>query len=738
MITRLFSEENIYALGWTVLHSLWQAFLVALLMGVILLFLQKRSAPVRYWLANGALLLVFLISLLTFFFLKHQTVAGEGSDLILLLEAPSAVTEAESAGFQSWWDRSLAYFELHLPMVVTCWLAGLAFFLLRMLGGLAYLERLRQSGRPVAGDWPARFDHIRRRLAVARPVRLLESALVRTPMVIGVLKPLILLPVGVVNGLSPAEVEAILAHELAHIRRSDYLFNILQSILEALYYFNPSVWWISANIRMERENCCDDLAVAFCGNSLIYAKALVKVEEMSRRAPAFAMAFSTGKNQMLNRVKRILNQSENRSDIMEKLTATFLLLLAIALFSISANRPLDDQQKNQEMYPLADIGQMEWRIAEEVPAAGSLVGRLVKEPLGKLAALPQRALESLLFKDTLPMGKISLNFTRDNGQRLEAKIRDGAITYLKIDGREIPASEYPQYESMLEEVLKNELPPPPAPPSPPRTPLPPVSPASGVVPAPPAPPAPGAVPAPPAPPTPRHFYREDRKVTTGKDEEGNTVILIELGGGEPMKLVFDDSENAVFLDGNLLTEGETVVLEEMNAALNEAVLEREARAALREQELHLRRMEAEHERAAAQAERRAMQEFQREERTLTREQERALREKAVDMERKEREVREKVERELRQQERALAERIEREHIQRQRAGQLQKRLEEEMQADQLITDPDGYRLELSTGYLKINGQKQSDALHRKYLEIYREATGSALTGNSKLEIDKSR
>ena len=252
MITRLFSEENIYALGWTVLHSLWQAFLVALLMGVILLFLQKRSAQVRYWLANGALLLVFLISLLTFFFLKQQTVAGEGGDLILLLEASSAVTETEPAGFQSWWDRFLAYFELHLPMVVTCWLAGLGFFLLRMLGGLAYLERLRQSGRSAAADWQGRFDQIRRRLAVTRPVRLLESALVKTPMAIGVLKPVILMPVGVINGLSPAEVEAILAHELAHIRRSDYLFNIFQSILEVLYYFNPSVWWISANSRMER------------------------------------------------------------------------------------------------------------------------------------------------------------------------------------------------------------------------------------------------------------------------------------------------------------------------------------------------------------------------------------------------------------------------------------------------------------------------------------------------------
>jgi beta-lactamase regulating signal transducer with metallopeptidase domain len=723
MITRLFSEENIYALGWTVLHSLWQAFLVALLMGVILLFLQKRSAPVRYWLANGALLLVFLISLLTFFFLKQQTVAGEGGDLILLLEAPSAVTEMEPAGFQSWWDRFLAYFELHLPMVVTCWLVGLGFFLLRMLGGLAYLERLRQSGRSAAADWQGRFDQIRRRLAVTRPVRLLESALVKTPMAIGVLKPVILMPVGVINGLSPAEVEAILAHELAHIRRSDYLFNIFQSILEVLYYFNPSVWWISANIRMERENCCDDLAVAFCGNSLIYAKALVKVEEMSRRAPAFAMAFSTGKNQMLNRVKRILNQSENRSDIMEKLTATFLLLLAIALFSISANQPLDDRQKNLEVYPLADIEQTAWRAADDASVAGRLVESMVREPLGKLAALPKRALESLLLRDTLPMGRTSLNFTRENGQKLEAKIKDGAITYLKIDGREIPASEYSQYESLLEEVLKNELPsPPPVPPAPGAAPAPPVPPVPSAVP---APPAPSAVPAPPAPPAPRHFYRSGRKVTTGKDKEGNTVITIESGTGEPMELIFDDSEKAVFLDGKLLAEGETVVLEERNAALNEAVLERDARAALREQELRLHRVEAGERRAAAEVERRI------------RDQERELRENRAKLEREEREMRHKLEIERQMQER-LADHIEHLPVRGHGDGQLQKRLEEELLADKLITSPDGYSLELSNESLKINGQQQSDALHRKYLEIYREAAGGALTGKSKLEINKSK
>ena len=129
------------------------------------------------------------------------------------------------------------------------------------------------------------------RIPLRRKVLLLESALVKVPMVIGYFKPMILMPLGAVNNLSAQEVEAILAHELAHVWRNDYLLNILFSFIEVLFYYHPAVWFISANIRSERENCADDLAIQLCGNSLTYAKALVSLQKLNPAVPAFAMPF---------------------------------------------------------------------------------------------------------------------------------------------------------------------------------------------------------------------------------------------------------------------------------------------------------------------------------------------------------------------------------------------------------------------------------------------------------------
>ncbi|MCB0588014.1 MAG: M56 family metallopeptidase, partial [Phaeodactylibacter sp.] len=341
----LLTGEVGYALGWTVVHSLWQAMLIALLLAVVLIGLQRRSANVRYLLANLSMLAILLASVVTFF-IYYQPVA-ESSGAGSIGEGPSGPAEFGGEEAASALGMALegaeAYFEEHLPLILCIWLLGVAFFVLRLLGGIAYVQHLKHyKVAPLAPAWQNRLGQLACRLQLNRPVRLMESALVKAPMAIGYLKPIVLLPIGAINGLTAEQVEAVLAHELAHIYRRDYLFNILQSIIEALYYFNPAVWWISANIRMERENCCDDIAVALCGNSLAYAKALVKIEEASQRAPRMAMALaSRGKGRLLLRVKRILNQPQNKSNIMEKFTATALLLAAILLLSASAGRPAD-------------------------------------------------------------------------------------------------------------------------------------------------------------------------------------------------------------------------------------------------------------------------------------------------------------------------------------------------------------------------------------------------------------
>ncbi len=441
IIHHYISEALIYALGWTVVHTLWQAAGIALLLAGLLPLLQKKSAIIRYWLAYAALVLVFGLAVATFLDLYASARAFSVVEITRLTipDAPHAAI-ADSPPLLQRWQQ---YFDKHLPMFVSLWLLGVAFFVLRLLGGLIYLKRLKTAHTyPVDIHWEELLTYLAQRMAVQRPVMLLESALVQTPVVLGHLKPLILLPVGMVNALSIAQVEAILAHELAHIARHDYLLNVLQSFIEAILYFNPAVWWLSAVIRAEREHCCDDRALQVCDNSFTYAKALLAIQEMHRAAPGLSLAFGGyQKKHLLHRIQRILQQSQNRTNIMEKITATCLLLAAIIGLSINAT----------------------WPHAQHAPAP------------------------DLVVLDTVPKQSTMRYNGKRSTQRIELKVENDKITYLKVDGREIPAEEYPKYQYLVEDIMGDVPPPPPAPERPEA----------------PAPPAPLTPPTPPTPPAPK-------------------------------------------------------------------------------------------------------------------------------------------------------------------------------------------------------------------------------------------
>jgi hypothetical protein len=162
-----------------------------------------------------------------------------------------------------------------LLWVVAIWLVGAMVFWVRMLGGWILTERLRSRlVRRASGEWQQSLDRLKTRLRVSRPVQLLVSSLVQAPVVVGWLRPAVLVPVGALAGLPADQVEALLLHELAHIRRHDYLVNLLQGVVEAILFYHPAVWWISGHIRVERELCCDDIAVAASGDVLARAGGL--------------------------------------------------------------------------------------------------------------------------------------------------------------------------------------------------------------------------------------------------------------------------------------------------------------------------------------------------------------------------------------------------------------------------------------------------------------------------------
>ena len=194
-----------------------------------------------------------------------------------------------------------------MPWLVAAWLAGAIIFWMRLLGGWLAATRLKSTlTHPAPPAWQRTLDGLRMRVRVSAPVRLLVSALVQVPTVVGWLRPVVLMPVGALAGLPAEHVEALLAHELAHIRRHDYLVNILQNVIESLLFYHPAVWWISGHIREERELCCDDAAVEISGDAFSYACALADLA--AARSAHFNPALAANGGSLTERISRLLNQ----------------------------------------------------------------------------------------------------------------------------------------------------------------------------------------------------------------------------------------------------------------------------------------------------------------------------------------------------------------------------------------------------------------------------------------------
>jgi beta-lactamase regulating signal transducer with metallopeptidase domain len=298
MIT-LLNQPWTERLGWTLLHFLWQGILVAALYALARALAGGRiSARGRYTIACASLLTMTVAPALTYWWLGNSGQAARIGDLTDWGARQLAPGVAYSPVTDPW--------QQAMPGIVMAWFAGAAACSLRLLMGFISAAALRRSRHaPVLTEWQQTLDRLIERMHVSRSVRLLATDRVDSPSVIGWLRPVILAPVGVLCGLAPEQVEALLAHELAHVRRHDYLVNVLQGIAESLLFYHPAVWWISNQIRAEREHCCDDLAVAASGDVLVYARALAELESM--RPAHFKAALSANDGSLLRRIRRLTN-----------------------------------------------------------------------------------------------------------------------------------------------------------------------------------------------------------------------------------------------------------------------------------------------------------------------------------------------------------------------------------------------------------------------------------------------
>jgi GWxTD domain-containing protein len=292
-------------LGRTLLHSLWEGAAVAL--GLAAVLCVVRSSRARYAAASIAMVVMLGGLVVTFARLAPE----EPIKIPLTRMGVSSPIPAGPIALPSPSPREPRPMD-QLAWLAPLWIAGVLIFHLRGMASWIAARRLRRTGVCCAADlWQSRLDRLKIRLRMDRSVALLESCLAEVPVVIGYVRPIILMPVGLMAGLPVEQVEAILLHELAHIRRYDYLVNLLQVFVEGLLFYHPAVWWISGVMRTERENCCDDLVVSVTGGAYEYASALTALENARWRVDSGTAMAATGGN-LVNRIQRLLGRPQRR------------------------------------------------------------------------------------------------------------------------------------------------------------------------------------------------------------------------------------------------------------------------------------------------------------------------------------------------------------------------------------------------------------------------------------------
>jgi len=365
-------------LGWTLLHSFWQITLIAIILFALLKVLGRISANARYVLSVSALVLSIVLPIITFIQFSAQpagTFAKSGGfersamelrdrTRLGLFQGPASPsdplilnTKDENSPFtlgaiQAFFDRNLAH---RMPLAVGLWLLGLLIFSVRLTGGIWQLHKFRMRGISEPDtDWQQKFDALKDKLGIPEAVRLLRSNLAETPIVLGWLKPIILVPTGLFLQIDPRELEMILAHELIHVRRYDPLVNLLQSGAEVLFFHHPLIWWMSTQIRKEREFAADARVLEIFSNSRVsYANALANLEEIrlltNQQMPSLATAANGGN--LMQRIQKILQKNTGRQNSNSAWSAALVILLIPAvltgIFSVNSSVFVNAQTKTK-------------------------------------------------------------------------------------------------------------------------------------------------------------------------------------------------------------------------------------------------------------------------------------------------------------------------------------------------------------------------------------------------------
>jgi beta-lactamase regulating signal transducer with metallopeptidase domain len=339
MLEQLLNNPFLYSLSLTLLHFLWQGLLVAVTLKSLLSIVANSESKLRYSLAILAMLANAILAVLTFIMVYPDTSSGANSNLspIALTSLVSELTQQNPLlNYQELLPSILAY---SLPYLSLLWLVSIAILASKLIIEIRNVNILpmRSSIAP-SPELLVRFNQLVTQIQLTKTPQLLISLKAEVPMAIGWLKPVVLLPIAMITNLNSVQLEMLILHELAHIRRHDYLVNFFQTIIELLFFFHPSVHWVGKQIRNEREYCSDDIAVQHCGDAIAYAHTLTDTASLCSKKhfqtiPQMAMAASGG--DLKARIIRLVDHHCAPTNYTSKWLAAFSLLIALSLLSIN-------------------------------------------------------------------------------------------------------------------------------------------------------------------------------------------------------------------------------------------------------------------------------------------------------------------------------------------------------------------------------------------------------------------
>ncbi|MEP6713778.1 MAG: M56 family metallopeptidase [Ferruginibacter sp.] len=433
-------QEIIQALNWTLIHSLWQGMLLSMVAGSIVFFTKKSSPSLRYNLLVGALF-VFVITISATFRMQVIKAKHVANTAIVV---PAVKTSAmENAAISplavesnsSLNDKAGAFFTANAYWIVLTWLLIIGLQFIRLTAGLYGIYQLKRREVFSAGEyWNRRIAELRRQLQINKRVKLLQSGLAEMPAVIGYFKPVILFPAAMLASLPASEIEGILMHELAHIRRKDFLVNMLQHMVEIIFFFNPAVLWVSSLIKQERENCCDDIALSQTGSKQNYIKALLSFQGFNvYMTSPLINAFSGEKNHLMNRVKRIIyNNNKTLNNMEKKFLVTGMIITSVFIFAFSSNNVQPKGIEKKDVSQPVNITPVE-KIFADLPAPADTI--------------PIR-------EQDMREGSTRKISTSVNGRKYIIVSENNEVKELYVNSKKIPAEKMGDYKNITGKILR--------------------------------------------------------------------------------------------------------------------------------------------------------------------------------------------------------------------------------------------------------------------------------------------